>query len=232
MTLHDDRQEEGPALREMRRSYHDRIAGVRESSLSILRVAVAGTAAATGTILGEPAGEPVLLPEVGEIQARAADVDAEVVSLLALESPVARDLRVILATRDVTQLGLLCIGLCAALSGRASGAARSLTAGLRDLVDGVGRGTEGLLRGAEVAWAMLDVGLAEEVPAAAERVRAAQTDFIAGLIALDGVPMDSALDLAMVARAFERLADHGVEIAERVLFAVQGTPRPVAPPAG
>ncbi len=157
----------------------------------------------------------------------AAMVDAEVVSLLALESPVARDLRVILATRDVTQIGLLCVGLCLALSERVQHASAALSSDLCRLARDVGVGTEGLMREAEAAWAALDPDLATAVTNSARAVTALQKEFITALIALDGVPMDAALDLALVARAFERLADHAVEIAERVLFAVHGTPAPL-----
>ena len=225
-----DGNESGP-VRELRRSYHDRIAEVRTHSLDILRGAVAGTEAATKALLsGDPLGP---LPEgiaATALQERAALVDSEVIALLALESPVARDLRVILAARDVTQLGLLCVGLCAALADRVGRVSASLTEGMRQSAGDVGTGTEDLLRAAEGAWATLDAELAAAVVPQAAEVRARQTGFMTALIALEGVPMEAALDLALVARAFERLADHAVEIAERVRFAVQGTPAPALEP--
>lgn len=217
---------EPPAgLREMRRSYHDRIAEVRERSISIIRSSVGGTRAATLRLVagGEPAGDDGP-PDAAAAQAVAAGVDAEVVSLLALESPMARDLRVILASRDVTQIGLLCIGLCRTLDARVARAADALTPELSRLVGAVGAGTERLLAVAESAWAILDTEMASEVERAAVEVRAVQTEFMTALLDLGGVPMDAALDLAMVARAFERLTDHAVEVAERVRFAVSGAP--------
>lgn len=221
--------EPAAGLREMRRSYHDRIAEVRERSISIIHSSLAGTRAATLRLVagGEAGGAPagaVGPPDVAAVQALAAGVDAEVVSLLALESPMARDLRVILASRDVTQIGLLCIGLCRTLDSRVTRAAEALTPELSRLVGAVGTGTERLLAGAESAWATLDPEMAAEVERAAVEVRAGQTGFMSALLELDGVAMDAALDLAMVARAFERLTDHAVEVAERVGFAVSGAP--------
>lgn len=216
------------SLRELRRTYHDRIAEVRRHSLEILRNAIAGTAAATeGLADGRGPVETPTAERTAEMRERAQAVDGEVIALLALESPMARDLRVILAARDVTQLALLCIGLCDALATRVMRLCTSLSEDLRRKVGEVGAGTEHLLRAAEAAWATLDGDLAADVVPQAATVQARQTEFMTALIALEGVPMEEALDLALVARAFERLADHAVEIAERVRFAVQGTPSPV-----
>lgn len=210
--------------RELRSGYHDRIADVRERSLEILRCTVAGIEWATDVLSGAVDGRNGAGCPTEEMQALAAAVDAEVVDLLALESPVARDLRVILASRDVAQIGLLCVGLCAALAVRADRVAAALTPDLSRLVGAVGTATEELFGRSEGAWATLDVESAVAVESGVADVRARQREFIAALLDLDGVPMDGALDLATVARAFERLADHAVEIAERVDFAVNATP--------
>jgi phosphate transport system protein len=223
---------EGPEpLRELRRGYHDRIAEVRAYSLDILRAAISGTDAASEALLdGRPCPSAGGAQRPEEMVERAALVDSEVIGLLALEAPVARDLRLVLVSRDVTQLGLLCIGLCAALADRAERVSDTLTDDLRRRVGEVSAGTRDLLQAAEAAWATLDVDLAAEVEPQAVAVRERQTEFISALIALEGVPMEAALNLAVVARAFERLADHALEIAERVRFAVQGTPPQVSLP--
>lgn len=226
----EDRQDWSLALpsRELRTTYHDRIAAVRERSVHILRCTIAGIEWATGVLTGDISGRdhPAGCP-TEEMQALAAAVDAEVVDLLALESPMARDLRVILTSRDVAQIGLLCVGLCAALAARVERAAAALTPELRGLVGAVGSATEELFRRSDAAWAGLDVEVAAAVERAAAGVRGRQREFITALLDLDGVAMEAALDLAMVARAFERLADHAVEISERVDFAVNGTPSTV-----
>jgi phosphate uptake regulator len=87
-----------------------------------------------------------------------------------------------------------------------------------------------MLGRAEAAWATLDLDLSSEIVAGATAARVQQTEFMAALIGLGRVPMDAAVAVAMAARAFERLADHAVEIAERVHFAVDGTPAPLLRP--
>ncbi|HWE54513.1 MAG TPA: PhoU domain-containing protein [Acidimicrobiales bacterium] len=207
--------------RELRRSYHDRIADLREQARLILHRAGLGTERATDALLGEdPGAVTELRADADAMQAVAGAVDEAVVNLLATEAPVARDLRVILAARDVAQLGLLCSGLTVALAGRAGGIADQLSPTLPGLIRHVGAATAELLRLAETAWVGLDQETAIEVEARAAQVKHLHTGFMAALIGLNGVPMEAAMDLAMAARAYERLADHSVETAERVLFAV------------
>src|SRR5579871_223318 len=74
------------------------------------------------------------------------------------------------------------------------------------------RGTE---RGAQLARVAID---------AAERSRTLQRRFLTELLDLDDVRVDAAVELGMMARAYERLTDHAVEIARRVVFAATGAP--------
>ena len=87
---------------ELRLSYHDRIAAIRERSLDVLRFSIDGTEVASRAWLqtdGATAFE--LRDRLAEIRALAETIDREVLAVLATESPVARDLRVILAARDI-----------------------------------------------------------------------------------------------------------------------------------
>lgn len=216
-------------LLELRRAYHDRIAELRERSLTVLRSTTNGTGQAIDAFLrSDRAVAAALRQRADEMSAVAAEVDDEVVSLLALESPVARDLRVILASRDVTQLSLLCGGLALALAGRAGSVGRAAHPGLRDRLDTAGGRTIALMRLADAAWSTLDTDGAGRVISEAGATRAAQVEFFSSLLDLTDVPVDVALDLGFSSRAFDRLADHAVEIAERVLFAVHGRHTPVA----
>ena len=209
-------------LIELRRGYHDRIADVRRRSAEVLRSVIEGAAAATGLIGGVDARFADRLPRVEEMGAAAAAVDTEVIGLLALESPVARDLRLILAARDVTQISLLCVGLVVDLGHRMPRVVRRLDPDLGTLLAEVGAGSDAMLQSAEAVWLSLDDDRAATLVEAARVGRSRQTALMAALIGLNGVPMDAAIDLAMVARVFERLTDHALEVAERVVFAVRG----------
>lgn len=213
--------EDRERLWELRRHYHDRIADLRQSSVAIARFSVDGVGVATRALVAGDSGPiPALRAGVEELRALTAAIDDDAVGLLALESPVARDLRMILASRDVAQIGLLCAGLCVALTGRAGGAERSIVPPVDALVADVSACTTEVLAGAVQAWTALDGELAAALGESVAEARLRQTRLVGAILDLDGVPIEAALDLAMATRAFDRLVDHGEEIADRVRFAV------------
>lgn len=212
--------EEPPGTRELRRSYHDRLSEVSESSRQIVAASVAALGEATRAVMG---GD---LDSARRVDVRfsamagvAKNVDQAVLDLLALESPVARDLRLLIASRDVTQIGMLTLGLCVALAGRAPSVAPVLDGDIRPVLEVTDGATAALLGKAGQAWVGVDSELAGEVVHDAVEVRVVQLELLAALLRLRDVPMEAALDLGMVSRAYERIADHAVEIAQQVVFA-------------
>lgn len=210
---------EEPASVELRRAYHDRIAELKERAQLVLDCAVQCSQTLTSGLLEEdpPAGENLPGP-ADSMPSIVAEIDAESVDLLALQSPVARDLRIILASRDVAQTALLCVGLCRAVASRFGSAAEVLTVELAGHVEAVGDATSDLMRRAGAAWVGLDSAEATKVITAAEEARVMHLQLLASLIEVQQVPMEAALNLGLAARAYERLTDHAVEIADRVLF--------------
>ena len=211
-----------PASVELRRVYHDRIAELKERAQVVVDCAMKCTETVTHALLDQDrsAGEAL---EANPMSSVVAEIDTEAVDLLALQSPVARDLRLILASRDVAQTALLCVGLCRAVDGRVGSAADVLTPDLAGQLEAVGGATSDLLRRAGAAWATLEPSEAVEVITGAEDARLLHLDLLASLIAVQQAPVEVAVKLGLAARAFERLTDHAVEIAERVLF-VAGQP--------
>jgi phosphate transport system protein len=217
------------AAAELRRSYHDRIAAIRGQSIEVLRFTTTGLPGSARALLsGDPRPVEAQREELERVRRVAAGVDAEVVNLLALESPVARDLRLILATRDVTHIGLLCAGLCVRVAGRAVGAERSMVPPVPALLSEVARTTAEVLARSERAWAALSPDELDAHPDGPAVARQAQTGLVSALLDLEGVPMGAALDLVTATRAFERLVDHAEEVGERVHFVVGG-PAPLSP---
>jgi phosphate transport system protein len=216
-------QDELTSLRELRRGYHDRIARLREETLLLLEQAAAAVTRLTGILLDQDreAGEQ-LADELAGLIPSVASVDAEVLGLLALQAPVARDLRIILAGRDVAHTTALCLGLCQTLARRVICAEGVLSDELRRLIGATGRGAGGLLARAHGAWATLDEMQAYEVIEDAEKSRFVQRDLFAALLDLRDVPVETGLNLGLASRAFGRLTDHAEEIAERVVFAATG----------
>lgn len=208
---------------ERRRSYHDQITMVRDETIALVRDAAATTANVTAALLDcdlDASRRVITTAEDGI--ALVARVEDEIVDILALQAPVARDLRIILAALRIAQVAQLCLGLARALAGRVGGATDILTPPLRSLVRQIGAATVSLLDGADAAWSVLDQDLANQVIAAAEQSRELQRQFLVELFGLAVAPVEAAVDLGVVSRAYERLTDHAVEIAGRVVFAVGG----------
>jgi phosphate transport system protein len=205
-------------LRELRRAYHDRMAELRAKTISIVDNA-------TG-ILMDPDGEAGsrISVLVAETSAQVEEVDSEVLRLLALQAPVARDLRIILASRDIAQIGDLCLGLDQTLAKRVVGARHVLSPQMRDTLFEIGSATSRLLLQANGAWTVLDDAQADSVAETARDCRLSQRRFLAALVGLSDLPVDAAVNLGMVSRVYERLTDHALEIAARVAFAANGTP--------
>ena len=117
---------------------------------------------------------------------------------------MARDLRIILASRDVARTGELCLGLCRTLAARTRGAQDFLSSGLRSLITEMGLSTSGLLRQANGAWTTLDEQQARAVVTGATSFRQLQRAFLADLLELRSVPVNAAVDLGLIGRVYER----------------------------
>ena len=208
---------------ELRRDYHDRIADLRASTGRLVVVAADAIEHLTGALLARDTdARRAVIAELDWAVKEPAAVEDEVLDLLALQAPIARDLRVVLASLFISQIADLCIGLARTLAGREGSGNSALTPALRALSSEIGAQTVELLRRANGAWAVLDEDLAMRVIDASEPARVLQRRFLAELLRLENVPVEAAVDLGMAARAYERLTDHAVEIAGRVVFAATG----------
>jgi phosphate transport system protein len=210
-------------LQELRRDYHDRIAQLREETLLMLDEAAESVVVATSALVeqNQQAGRR-LADEVGRVGPRAASVETEVLAVLALQAPVARDLRIILAARDVAQTTALCVGLCQTLAARVACAPEVMTSELTALLEQAGTCSAALLRETQGAWATLDEAAARRVLSHAATCREGERELFSALLRLRDVPVETGLNLGLTLRVFGRLTDHAEEIAERVLFVVTG----------
>jgi phosphate transport system protein len=208
---------------ELRRPYHDRIAGLHESTGALVSMAADAVENVTSALVTlDPSATESIVNAAAEGSARVTAVEMEVLELLAQQAPLARDLRVILASQAIARAGELSLGLCRTLAGRAGLGADVLTESLRGLIDESGRAAAGLLRRAAQAWRVIDADMARSVIEDATACRAIYRRFLAQLLTMEGIAVEAAVDLGMAARAYERLVDHAVEIAGRVVFAATG----------
>jgi len=211
---------------ELRRSYHDRIAELRSRTAAIVRDASVAVENVTAALLeSDPAAARIVSGQVSTSASSAAAIETDVVEVLALQAPVARDLRIIVAALDIAQTAALCLGLCRTLAGKAGGTVgRTITPPLRALAYEMGAESAALLAKANGAWVVLDEALARQVIVEADGCRELHRRFLTELFSMRGVEVEAAVDLGMMARAYERIIDHVADIAARVVYAETGTP--------
>lgn len=160
------------------------------------------------------------------IDARYLDLHSGVLSLLALQAPVAQDLRLatslLYIARHLERMGDQCVNVAKMipLSGWEPPSDQRL---VEDIV-ALGEGTRSVVRVAREAFLARDVELAGSLREIDEDIDARNKAIFREAIELGGDAdrREWSMTMVMAARAFERIADNAVDIGEHVIFLVTG----------
>jgi phosphate transport system protein len=168
----------------------------------------------------------IVVADDDRIDGRYLEVHQSLITLLATQSPVATDLRLISALlhvlKNVERMGDQCVNVCKVipLTGNEPPADEEMVA----LILGMGKQTRALISQAKRAFAERDIEMAQDL------VR--QDDFVDDLnrdcfrlaleIGDDADKREWAMTMLLAARAIERIADNAVDIGEQVAFVVTG----------
>jgi phosphate transport system protein len=152
-------------------------------------------------------------------------IDEAVLKALALQAPVAEDLREVLAIKmiatDLERVGDLARNVAKSALRLAAQPEAALPAKLRELAEEARR----VLRESLDSFSDLDADKAESVLREDDAVDASESQVIQDAIRALGVNPDLApqeVDFILVAKNLERVADHATNIAEDVLYMVEG----------
>ena len=155
------------------------------------------------------------------------DIDARVTRLLALNQPVAGDLRLLVMclkiNTDLERMGDLAVNIAE----RALSLSKARPALGRALVDTprMAQLVEDMLHRALDSFVKRDAALAQSVLPSDDEVDQLRDGVYEEMIALmrtDAELVEAAVHLMFVARSLERIADHTTNIAEDVIFLVRG----------
>ena len=213
---------------ELRRTFHDRLAGIHERVREIAEVVLQGLSEATIALLARDITRARnVIGSQSLLSVSASDIEAEVQDLIALQAPVGRDLRFLLASLRIAQELELCAGLVASVARRVGRIdATVMTPLIASVVDDMGASAATMLRKAVGGYAVLDgsvsIGLGDEADMIAELHR----QLLSALFCLEGLAVEPAVELGLVGRFYERVSDHAVVIADRVYFAAYGVVNP------
>jgi phosphate transport system protein len=161
-----------------------------------------------------------------EIDRRATDVEERALTLLALQAPVASDLREIAATLklapELERSADLCCNICKAAR-RIYG--HELDPKLRGIIQRMSDQAQKEYRETLESYRQLDQSRAAAIANMDEYLDDLHRQFIEQIFeshAAGTVDLQVAVQLAMVARFYERLGDHAVNFSLRVLYIATG----------
>jgi phosphate transport system protein len=212
---------------EHRLGFHQELHGI---SQEIVRLAASVTEViprATAILLEQDLeGADYLIAADDEIDARSIELEERCFQILALQAPVAVDLRSIVAAlriiSEVERSADLAVNICKATR-RIYG--HELDPRLRGVIAKMGEQAQTLYRAAVDSYAQRDSAKAAALDDMDSLLDGLQRDFYQVIFeshAASKTDLQVAVQLAMIARFYERIGDHAVNIGERVLYMVTG----------
>ncbi len=160
------------------------------------------------------------------------EIEEEILRTLALEAPVAKDLRLVAGILHVNlhieRMGDLCVNMARFIK---------LTAGyppaprIQAILEEMGEYARALVRAAMTCFAQRDVELAERLPLMDQPIDELNERIFGEIERASGEPgLEWASRMVLVARYLERIGDHSIDIGEQVVFIVTGKVRELVPP--
>ncbi len=211
----------------LRKNYHQELDSARAELARLAALVAELIPRATAILLeGDLEGAEYIIRGDAEIDARCVDLEEQCIRILALQAPVATELRQVVALlkmiAEVERSGDLVRNICKAAR-RIYG--HDLDPKLRGIINRMGEQAQQVYSAAIEAFVENDVAKAAALDDMDAYLDALQKQFIQAIFesqAAGRIDMQVAVQLAMVARFYERIGDHAVNIAERVRFVITG----------
>jgi len=214
-------------MEELRKGFHGEINEVRQSLATLAASVIEAIPRATNVLLASDLeGAEYLILTDDEIDARSLDLEDRCYRLLALQAPVAGELRQLIAI--LKMIGE--IERSADLTVNIAKAARriyghNLDPKLRGIISKMGDQAQQLFAAALEAFETEDVAKASALDDMDSYLDGLQRQFVQAIFECNlagTIDLQVAIQLAVVARFYERIGDHAVNIGERILYAVSG----------
>ncbi len=210
----------------MRQAYQLRLADLGEHGYEMSQFTSDSLRKATRALLEADLvlAEQVIASDV-KLDLMRASAENVALELLALESPVASDLRVVVSAMwivsDLQRMGQLAIHV--AKAARRRHPAHVIPMDVRPIIERMGRVGVHLADQAGLVLRERDIDLARRLEVEDDLMDDLQRELFGALLAptwRHGVA--PAVDIALLIRFYERFADHAVAVARRVVFLVTG----------
>ena len=168
----------------------------------------------------------IVILDDDRLDGRYLEVHQGILSLLALQAPVASDLRTVAALLHVIKhaerMGDQCVNIAKMLP--LSGHEPPVDEQILDRIEQMGRLVRSEVEQCKQAFSLRDVALAEDLVRQDEQVNCLNRECFkrAVEIGTDADRREWAMSMMLVSRALERVGDNAVDIGEQVAFVVTG----------
>ncbi|MFZ4810273.1 MAG: phosphate signaling complex protein PhoU [Ilumatobacteraceae bacterium] len=214
-------------MEELRRTFHTDLGEAKAELVRLAATVTESIPRATAVLLdGDLEGADYIIRGDDEIDARTVDLEEHCYRILALQAPVATDLRQVVAllkmVAEVERSNDLLCNICKAAR-RIYG--HELDPKLRGIISRMGEQAEQLYEAAIDSFVNNDVAKASAIDDMDSYLDGLQKQFVQAIFeshAGGRIDLQVAVQLAVVARFYERIGDHAVNIGERVRYIVTG----------
>jgi phosphate transport system protein len=168
----------------------------------------------------------IVVHDDDRIDGRYLEVQQGILSLLALQAPVASDLRLVAALlhviKHVERMGDQCVNIAKMLP--VVGYEPPSDEKLLEQIQKMGAIARSLIAQAKQAFLLRDVAVAEDLVRQDEEINRLNREVFARAVEIgtDADRREWAMSMMLVARALERIGDNAVDIGEQVAFVVTG----------
>jgi phosphate transport system protein len=168
----------------------------------------------------------IVIADDDRIDGRYLEVHQGILSLLALQSPVASDLRVVAALLHVIKhaerMGDQCVNIAKLLP--LTGTEPPVDAKLLATIEKMGALARSEVGQSKQAFSLRDMALAEDLVRQDEEINQLNKDCFRRAVQIGTDPdvREWAMTMMLVARALERIGDNAVDVGEQVAFVVSG----------
>jgi len=168
----------------------------------------------------------IVIADDDRIDGRYLEVHQGILSLLALQAPVASDLRVVAALLHVIKhaerMGDQCVNIAKLLP--LTGTEPPVDTEMLSTIEKMGALARSEVSQSKQAFSLRDVALAEDLVRQDAEINALNKEIFARAVEIGTDPdvREWAMTMMLVARALERIGDNAVDVGEQVAFVVSG----------
>ena len=216
----------------MRSAYHDEIDHFDHTLVTMTELVNDAMIRATNALLdADLAGAETVIANDEAIDAVAQDLEDRALQMVALQAPVATDLRILLSglriAASLERMGDLAVHV--AKAARLRYPASAVPAELRDVIFAMGEVAERIVQRTGAVLENRDINEARALSLIDDEMDRLHRQLFNAVLSDDWTHgVEAAIDVTLVSRYYERFADHAVTIGKRVIHIVTGEPYSLA----